>query len=203
MPMSAARGYSQRAQIEEDYDPRKPEYVIQVPEEEVESLQEKMLTAQISKLESFLSEQRSRATAEADELRGTGLGENVRQHYQRVVHDLQADYDGKLWKEQKVPITGKQPNFKQNNTGWSVFCAAPQPASCFSGISMEGRGSPPGGNALSWACAVAGTALGFGPAPFTLGLSIPLGAMIGLLVGEVVSGNSPRNSSGTSTRASD
>jgi len=83
--------------VEDDYDPRKPEYIAPAPSEEVEASQCNLLEKQISALESMLSRRRKKGTPEA-----------LLEHYERILQEMR-----QTWILQDAPGVTERKNVPQ------------------------------------------------------------------------------------------
>mmetsp|Transcript_4583 Transcript_4583/g.17285 ORF Transcript_4583/g.17285 Transcript_4583/m.17285 type:complete len:213 (-) Transcript_4583:103-741(-) len=152
----AACDFAPFCKEDDAYDPRKPEYVVAATPEEIEEARTQLLQQQIAKLDSALAKSKHDGSRH----------QHVRRHYRRVLHELESQVPpGPGRAEQQLPRASPCTECHRSALKGPLF-------------SDDAVGKAAG--------VITGTLLGFGPAPFTFGLSIPLGAFVGLCVGAVV-----------------
>jgi len=191
-----------------DYDPRKPEYIRTATEDEVENAQEALIRHQIAKLESVVSARPiSQVTRHYHQVAGNLRESREGKLWKRRLEQPTIDFGSSLGP--CMSLQGADPAMAepwswaaQQQTGMRTFqgssCSSVPPLCNLAGVLLQQKGSATCASAAVGAAhgricgcagAIMGTVLGFGPAPFTLGLSIPLGAVAGLCVGAVLGGS--------------
>lgn len=170
MHLSAADSKLEETWQDDDYDPRKPEYIIAASPEEVEEARVALTQRQIEKLHI--------ASARAQDTPA-----HVRRHYRRVLVELEGQLPPQAEKIKApspkgpaIQVAAQAPIGRRSTTAKELVSCA---------VRAAGGGC---GNACGkTAGAFTGILLGFVPAPVTFGLSIPLGAAFGLCIGAAVS----------------